>query len=57
MLLLTPNIRYFLYNQPVDKRYGIYSLAGRVQNGLHLNRVSGDVFVFSGKRCNQIGLL
>ncbi|WP_109678058.1 IS66 family insertion sequence element accessory protein TnpB [Dyadobacter jejuensis] len=40
-------------------RCGIYSLVGRTQNGLHLNLnpVSGDVFVFIGKRCNQIRLL
>ena len=57
MLLLTPSIRYFLYGQPVDMRCGIYSLAALVQNGLHLDPLSGDVFVFIGKRCNQIRLL
>lgn len=38
-------------------RCGIYSLAGLVQNGLHLNPLSGDVFVFIGKRGNQLRLL
>ncbi len=32
----------------------IYSLAGLVQNGLHLDPTSGDVFVFVGKRGNQV---
>lgn len=36
---------------------GIYSLAGLVQNGLHLDPTSGDVFVFIGKRGNQVRLL
>lgn len=38
-------------------RCGIYSLAGLVQNGLYLNPLSGDVFVFIGKRGNQLRLL
>ena len=38
-------------------RCGIYSLAGLVQNGLHLNPLSGAVFVFIGKRGNQLRLL
>jgi transposase len=37
--------------------YRIYSLAGLVQNGLKLNPLSGDVFVFIGKRANQVRLL
>ncbi len=38
-------------------RCGIYSLAGLVQNGLKLDPLSGDVFVFIGKRANQVRLL
>ena len=38
-------------------RYGINSLAGLVQNELHFDPLSGDVFVFLGKRKNQIRLL
>lgn len=38
-------------------RCGIYSLAGLVQNGLRLDPLSGDVFVFIGKRGNQLRLL
>lgn len=38
-------------------RCGFYSLAGLVQNGLKLDPLSGDVFVFIGKRANQVRLL
>ncbi|WAC13351.1 IS66 family insertion sequence element accessory protein TnpB [Dyadobacter pollutisoli] len=57
MLSLSSSSRYFLYSQPADMRCGIYSLAGLVQNGLKLDPLSGDVFVFIGKRANQVRLL
>ncbi|MCF0061758.1 IS66 family insertion sequence element accessory protein TnpB [Dyadobacter chenwenxiniae] len=38
-------------------RFGIYSLAGLVRNELSFDPASGDVFVFLGKRLNQIHLL
>ena len=38
-------------------RYGIYSLSGLVRNELGLDPLSGDVFVFIGKRGNQARLL
>lgn len=57
MLSLSSSARYFLYQQPVDMRCGIYSLAGLVQNHLKLDPLSGDVFIFIGKRGNQIRLL
>lgn len=38
-------------------RLGIYSLAGLVRNELGFDPLSGDVFVFLGKRANQIRLL
>ncbi|CAN5888778.1 hypothetical protein BH24BAC1_BH24BAC1_39770 [soil metagenome] len=38
-------------------RFGIYSLAGLVRNELGSDPTSGDVFVFLGKRLNQIRLL
>ena len=57
MLSVSSACRYFLYGQPVDMRCVVYSLAGLVQNGLHLDPLSGDVFVFIGKRSNQVRLL
>lgn len=38
-------------------RFGIYSLAGLVRNELSHDPLSGDVFVFIGKRGNQVRLL
>jgi transposase len=38
-------------------RCGIYSLAGLVANTLQQNPLSGDIFIFIGKRGNQIRLL
>jgi transposase len=57
MLALSHSCRYFLYRSPADMRFGIYSLAGLVRNELGFDPSSGDVFVFLGKRLNQIRLL
>ncbi|MFC6194114.1 IS66 family insertion sequence element accessory protein TnpB [Dyadobacter subterraneus] len=57
MLALSHSCRYFLYRSPTDMRFGIYSLAGLVRNELGFDPSGGDVFVFLGKRLNQIRLL
>lgn len=57
MLALSNSCRYFLYRSPADMRLGIHSLAGLVQNQLGFDPMGGDVFVFLGKRRNQIRLL
>ncbi|MFC6193589.1 IS66 family insertion sequence element accessory protein TnpB [Dyadobacter subterraneus] len=57
MLALSHSCRYFLYRSPTDMRFGIYSLAGLVRNELGFDPSSGDVFIFLGKRLNQIRLL
>ncbi len=38
-------------------RCGFYSLAGLVRNELGQDPLNGDVFIFIGKRANQIRLL
>jgi transposase len=38
-------------------RFGIYSLSGLVRNELGRDPLSGDVFVFMGKRRNQVRFL
>ncbi len=38
-------------------RFGIYSLSGLVRNELGADPLSGDIFVFIGKRGNQVRLL
>lgn len=57
MLAISHTCRYFLYRSPCDMRFGIYSLAGLVRNELGQDPLSGDVFVFIGKRGNQVRLL
>jgi transposase len=57
MLSLPSSQRYYLYGQPTDMRCGMYSLAGLVANTLQQNPLSGDIFIFIGKRGNQIRLL
>lgn len=54
MLALSARCRYFLYGKPTDMRCGFYSLAGLVTNELGQDPLSGDVFIFIGKRSNQI---
>ena len=57
MLALSSSCRYFIYRSPADMRFGINSLAGLVRNQLGSDPMSGDVFVFLGKRGNQVRLL
>lgn len=57
MLALSSSCRYYLYRKPTDMRYGIHSLAGLVRNELGSDPMSGDIFVFLGKRRNQLRLL
>jgi transposase len=57
MIALSSQCRYFLYRKPCDMRFGMYSLSGLVRNELGFDPSSGDVFVFLGKRLNQIRLL
>jgi transposase len=57
MLSLSNSCRYFLYGEPTDMRCGINSLAGLVRNRLGFDPMNGDVFVFLGKRANQIRIL
>jgi transposase len=57
MLAISHSCRYFLYRSPCDMRYGIYSMAGLVRNELGYDPQSGDVFIFLGKRGNQVRLL
>ncbi len=57
MLALSSSTRYFMYKEPTDMRFGINSLAGLVRNKLGFDPMNGDVFVFIGKRSNQIRIL
>ncbi len=57
MLHLSPSVRYFYYNGFADMRKGAYSLSGLVRNEMKLDVLSGDVFIFIGRRGNKIKLL
>jgi transposase len=57
MLALSSSVRYFIYGEPTDMRLGINSLAGLVRSRLGCDPMSGDVFLFLGKRSNQVRLL
>lgn len=57
MLYLSTACRYFYYNGITDMRKGAYSLSGLVRNQMNQDVLSGDVFIFIGKRANKIKLL
>lgn len=57
MLHLSTSCRYFYYNGMADMRKGAYSLSGLVRNDMGLDVLSGDVFIFIGRRGNKIKLL
>lgn len=57
MLALSSSSRYFMYKEPTDMRFGINSLSGLVRNKLGFDPMNGDVFVFLGKRSNQVRIL
>lgn len=57
MLSLSVHQRYFLYRQPADMRKGYDGLCGLVRTHMKLDPLCGDVFVFIGRRRNQVKLL
>lgn len=57
MLYLSTSCRYFYYNGIADMRKGAYSLSGLVRNQMNQDVLSGDVFIFIGRRGNKIKLL
>jgi transposase len=46
-----------MYKDPTDMRFGINSLSGLVRNQLGFDLICGDVFVFLGKKFEQISIL
>ena len=57
MLYLSGAVRYFYYNGFADMRKGAYSLSALVRSSMNRDVLSGDVFIFMGKRGNKIKLL
>jgi transposase len=57
MFSLTSSHQYYLYYQPTDMRKSFDALCGIVQNQLHQNPTSGQVFIFINHMRNKIKLL
>lgn len=57
MLSLSRSCRYFLYRPQADMRKGFDGLSGIVRNALQKDPLSGDIFIFTNRRRNQIKLL
>ena len=57
MISISHQHRYFLFRDHCDMRKGVDGLSGLVRNAMHENPLSGDVFLFFNKRCNQVKLL
>lgn len=57
MLALPGTVKLYLAEYPVDFRRGFDGLAAIVENQFGLSPLSGHVFVFLNRRCNQIRLL
>lgn len=57
MIYFSPQQRFFLYKGNTDMRKSFNGLGGIVINELKGNLYSGDVFIFSNKRRDQIRLL
>ncbi len=57
MLSLPLPLRVFLCTTPVDMRKGFDGLAALVHSHLGADPLSGDLFVFCGKRRDKVKLL
>ena len=57
MLNFPPAVRIWLATAPVDLRRSFDRLAAEVREHLHLDPLSGHVFVFRNKRADRIKLL
>ena len=56
MISVPPGVRVWLAARPVDMRKGFDGLAAVVQQHLHKDPFSGQLFVFRGKRGNRLTL-
>lgn len=54
MLTGNPNARIFLCTQDTDMRKSFDSLRGIIRSAMHLDPLSGSLFVFKNKRADRI---
>jgi hypothetical protein len=57
MFALTSSMVYYLFPRPVDMRKGIYSLYQSVKSEMLRNPLSGEVFLFFGRKRDMIKIL
>jgi transposase len=57
MIGLGPTTRILLATEPVDGRLSFNGLYALVQNRLSADPLSGQVYVFTNRRCNRLKLL
>jgi len=57
LLSLPPSVRLFVATQPVDGRKGADSLMVLVRDVLHLDPLSGHLFVFFSKRLDRVRIV
>jgi transposase len=57
MLHINSVSKYYLYHSSIDMRKGFDSLCGLVRNEMKLNPLDRNIYIFIGRRLNQIKLL
>lgn len=57
MLHISALCKYYLHRSPTDMRKGFDSLCGIVSSELHMNILSGAIFIFINKKQTQVKLL
>lgn len=57
ILELTPDLRYFIYQQPISMNYGVDKLIGIVTNDLNHDPQEGEVYIFISRSHKIIKLL
>ena len=57
MLTLPPVVQLYVATQPVDVRKSFSGLSLYVQSVLRMSPLSGHLFVFFNRRCDQVRLL
>ena len=57
MILLRPDLKVVVAQQPVDFRKGVHGLTALVAEALKADPYCGDVFVFRSRRSDRVKLL